>query len=86
MSAESVATGCDVSRLRCRFDVTHVDDGIHFMASPGACLKNAATIRSRLVRMKSNKGVLCLLVIVVCLAWPTQSTAQKPPTIAAAAN
>jgi len=27
-----------------------------------------------------------LLAIVLCLAWPAQSTAQKPPTIAAAAN
>ena len=36
--------------------------------------------------MTSNKGVRCLLVLVVCLAWPTRSTAQKPPTIAAAAN
>ena len=27
-----------------------------------------------------------MLVLVVCLAWPTRSTAQKPPTIAAAAN
>ena len=32
-----------------------------------------------------NCAVL-LLVLVICLTWPTRSTAQKPPAIAAAAN
>jgi molybdate transport system substrate-binding protein len=36
--------------------------------------------------MKSRRCVICLLMAIVCLAWPTPSTAQKPPTIAAAAN
>jgi molybdate transport system substrate-binding protein len=31
-------------------------------------------------------SVLLLLAVVVSLAWPTRSAAQKPPTIAAAAN
>ena len=37
--------------------------------------------------MRSHRTcVHVLLAIVLCLAWPAQSTAQKPPTIAAAAN
>lgn len=37
--------------------------------------------------MRSRRTcVHVLLAIVLCLAWPAQSTAQKPPTIAAAAN
>ena len=31
-------------------------------------------------------SVLRLLAITFCLVWPTRTTAQKPPTIAAAAN
>ena len=37
-------------------------------------------------RNENRKCVLLLLAVIVCLAWPTPSTAQKPPTIAAAAN
>jgi molybdate transport system substrate-binding protein len=35
---------------------------------------------------KDRRSFLLLLALVVCLAWATRGIAQKPPTIAAAAN